>query len=133
MNAAMEAFAQRITDPITFDDLVAMIRAEPSATLRRSFVIHIARLHHEVVTDNQLVALGAMFEGKVPAYIAGALIVRRLRRDPRDPSAIRDALASPHAFVHRQLLASALTAEQRAQLTLGRASGSARSPDRSSR
>src|SRR4029077_2974964 len=96
------AFCRRLDENPPFAELLALIRREPSSGLRRSFVIHLARLERELVSDAQLEQLAAMFEGKVPAYVAGALIVRRLRRG--DPTAIADALTSGQAFVQVALL-----------------------------
>ena len=100
-----------------FRELVETIRSEPEPVLQRSFVVHLGRITREVVSDDQLIALGSLFAGKVPAYLHNALIVRRLRRDPRDQHAIRDALASDRAFVHHALAGCELTPEQRAVLT----------------
>jgi hypothetical protein len=104
-------------DDSHFRKLVETIQSEPDPVLQRSFVVHLGRIVREVVSDRQLLELGAMFTGKVPAYITNALIVRRLRRDPRDQQAIRDALASDCAFVHDVLATCELTPEQRAALT----------------
>ncbi|MDB4955677.1 MAG: hypothetical protein JWO36_3246 [Myxococcales bacterium] len=103
-------------DAAQFAELVEQIRTEPDAVLQRSYVVHLGRIAREVVTDEQLMSLGAMFTGKVPAYVANALIVRRLRRDPRDQVAIAAALASDRAFVHAAVAACELTAAQRDQL-----------------
>ena len=71
-------------DDAAFRALVAEIRAEPDASVRRAMAVHLARLEREVASDDQLRELATLFHGgrdrKVPIYIARALQQRRARR-----------------------------------------------------
>lgn len=93
------AFCAAVDAGATFADILARVRAEPVASLRRAYVVHVARLAREVVTDAELRELGALFTGKVPAYVEAAIVVRRLRRG--GPGAVADAQRSKYAFVRR--------------------------------
>jgi len=100
------AFVERIAstpalDAAAFRALAAEIRAEPDPSVRRAYVIHLARLEREVASDEQLRELATLFAGgrdhKVPRYIEAALLVRRVRRG--EPGAREEALRSRLAFV----------------------------------
>ncbi len=83
------AYVERIDHTSALDDaafraLVAEIRAEPDASVRRAMAVHLARIDREVASDEQLRELATLFSGgrdrKVPLYIARALRARRARR-----------------------------------------------------
>lgn len=100
------AYVARIATAPALDDadfraLAAEIRGEPDPSMRRAMVIHLARLDREVASDDQLRTLATMFTGKVPRYIDGALLVRRVRRG--EPGALDEAAQSDLAFVRHSL------------------------------
>ena len=88
---------------VQFRALVDRLRAEPDGWLRRSCAVHLARSEREVASDDQLRELGAVFGGKVATFVHGILIRRRLRRDPDDAEALRDARAFDQAWLTRVL------------------------------
>jgi len=102
--ARFEAFRDRVDRAATLDErafraLRAELAAERDAWLVRSCVVYLARQDRELATDAQLAELARSFGGKVATFIRGILIARRIRRDPTDAAARRDADAYGHAWL----------------------------------
>ena len=89
-------------DDDQFHAFVDRMRAEPDAWLRRSGLVHLVRSEREIASDQQLRELATIFEGKLATFIRGTLIAR-LRRDPHDTEALRDAREFDHAWLRRRL------------------------------
>jgi hypothetical protein len=88
-------------DDATLDELLA---GDPASWLVRSCVIYVARQDRELASDAQLDRLAHAFGGKIATFIDGILIARRVRRDPTDAVARRDADAFGQAWLRARLL-----------------------------
>jgi hypothetical protein len=101
-----QAFRDRVDRMAVLDDatLGELLAGDPASWFVRSCVVYVARQDRELASDAQLEQLARAFGGKIATFIDGILIARRVRRDPMDPAARRDAEAFGQAWLRARLL-----------------------------
>ena len=101
MNARFAAFRARVDRDDHVD--VAALLAEPDGWLKRAQLTYLARQDREVAGDAELEQIARAMGGKLARFIAGILVMRRVRRDPSDPIARADAAAFGQAWLAKRL------------------------------
>jgi hypothetical protein len=89
-----------VLDEFMFLDLLNL---HPSGWFGRACVIYIARQERELASDEQLRSFASRYGGKIARFIEGILIARRVRRDPADVAARRDAEAFGQAWLRARI------------------------------
>ena len=101
MNPRFAAFRARVDRGDRID--VAALLAEPDGWLKRASLTYLVRQDREVASDAELEQIARAIGGKLAHFIAGILLMRRVRRDPSDDTARRDAAAFGHAWLAKRL------------------------------
>jgi hypothetical protein len=101
VNASFAAFRARVDAGERID--VAALLAEPDGWLKRACLTYLARQDREVASDAELERIAREMGGKLATFIAGILVMRRVRRDPSDPRARADAAAFGQAWLAKRL------------------------------
>ncbi|HEX4452069.1 MAG TPA: hypothetical protein VH143_14420 [Kofleriaceae bacterium] len=101
MNPAFAAFRARV-DAGELIDVTALLAA-PDGWLKRACLVYLARQDREVASDAELELIARALGGKLATYIAGILLMRRVRRDPSDAAARRDAANFAQAWLAKRL------------------------------
>jgi hypothetical protein len=86
-------------DRIDIDALLA----EPDGWLKRASLTYLAGQDRELASDAELERIARAIGGKLARFIAGILLMRRVRRDPSDAAARRDAAAYGQAWLAKRL------------------------------
>lgn len=101
MNAQFAEFRARVDQGDRID--VAALLAEPEGWLKRASLTYLARQDREVASDAELEQIARAMGGKLALFIAGILLMRRVRRDPSDAAARRAVAAFGHAWLAKRL------------------------------
>ncbi len=101
MNAAFAAFRAHVDAGEHID--IAALLAEPDGWLKRACLVYLARQDRELASDAELERIAREMGGKVALFIAGILVMRRVRRDPSDAAARRDAANFGQAWLAKRL------------------------------
>jgi hypothetical protein len=101
VNARFAAFRALVDRGDRID--VAALLAEPDGWLKRASLTYLVRQDREVASDAELELIARAMGGKLARFIAGIVLMRRVRRDPNDEAAQRDAAAFGQAWLAKRL------------------------------
>jgi hypothetical protein len=101
VNAQFAAFRERVDRGEHID--VAALLAEPDGWLKRASLTYLVRQDRELASDAELEQIARAMGGKLATFIAGILVMRRVRRDPADPIARADAATFGQAWLAKRL------------------------------
>jgi hypothetical protein len=101
VNAQFAEFRARVDAGDRID--VAALLAEPDGWLKRASLTHLVRQDRELASDAELEHIARAMGGKLATFIAGILVMRRVRRDPDDAAARADAKSFGHAWLAKRL------------------------------